>query len=832
MIEKKKFKKINYYFFPYFFISVLLLTIGISSCKSKEKFSKLDKNIGYNLLFITIDTLRADSLGCYGHESAKTPNIDYLAERGVRFENCYASVPLTLPSHVTIFTGREPITHNVRNNGRYFLNQEETTLAELMKSQGYITSAIISSFVLHSKFGLNQGFDYYEDSLDIQKMAGSSHTEITADVVYKKFTRWFETNHHHKFFSWVHFYDPHSPYNPPEEFKKGFENNPYDGEISFVDHFIGKIVEDLKTRKILDKTIIVLASDHGESFGEHNESGHGVFCYDVSLRIPLIFYNPSVFKEARVVSHRSRLVEIMPTILELFQIEVPAPINGCSFTQLLFKDVKKNAPMAYFESLFGKEEMNWAPLTGILYQNYKYISLPEPELYDLNIDPDEKTNLFKKKNRLARELDQKLKKYMLANSESKQTSKRDLTKSDIKKLESLGYISKDSQKSKEIIDPKKGIKVSNILNKASNSIRNKDYDEAEKILKTLSSDSIARKNPRVYDVYLGLYQKKGEPDRVLSILKEAIKLFPEVERFQTNLAIWYLRLGKYDESLNISEKVLQVNPKNSATLILLGKIYKKKGKIEDAISFYKKAQKIEPSNILLQIELGELLLDNGNAAESKRIIEAIFENNTMIDTAGDASVKSKLGLLLLKLNEYDRVITMCLQLLSRGQKSPEILNQLGKAYLKKGEFQEAEKAFQKALEMDKEDALSLSNLGTLNLTLFRVKKEKNFHIQAKEFYSRALKIDPRMITALNGLAVAHSFAGDQEKAISYWRKSLQVDPSFTDIYFNLGITYIKLGKKKQALKYLKQCKKKFYSRLSLREQRQLDNLISEISNGN
>jgi arylsulfatase A-like enzyme/Tfp pilus assembly protein PilF len=804
----------------------IFLIISLTSCKKKPAY-KLDENVPYNLLIITIDTLRADRLGCYGYKKAETPNIDRLAQKGVRFENCYSSIPLTLPSHCSIFTGREPITHNVRNNGSYFLDNREETFPELLKSHNYTTSAIVSSFILHSKFGLNQGFDYYDDSLDIKKMAGNPDVEITADVVYKKFRHWLDMNYHQKFFSWIHFYDPHSPYQPPGEYAKRFKNTPYNGEISYVDFHIGKIIEDLQAMKILDKTLIIITSDHGEAFGEHKEIGHGIFCYEETLRVPLIFYNPPAFKKGRVVSQRTRLIDIMPTILDLLRIEIPPDIKGHSFAQLLFEDVEVSEPAVYFESLFGKEEMNWAPLTGIISANYKYISLPEPELYDLNNDPMEKTNLYKKKNRLAKDMDQKLKKFMISNSGFKQSSKRDLSKDDIKKLESLGYISKDSQKSKIILDPKDGIQLINKLNNISYLIRSGKYEEANTSLKKISVDHRVIKNPKFYDISLELYRKKDEVTRIEAILKQAIEVFPEMERFKVNLALFYFRNRKLDKSEQLCENVIESNPKNTAAYILLGKIYKQKKKLNDAISYYKKARKIEPSNLMLQLEYGEMQFEMGHIGESREIINSIMANDALINKNDNPKIMSKIGFLLLQLNEYDRVITMCLQLLSNGEKSPDILNQLGMAYFKKGEFQNASDAYQKAFEHDKKNPLTLSNMGTLNLTLFRLKKDEKFLSQAVEFYARAVESNPETVTALNGLAVAYSFAGEREKAISYWKKALSLDPEHTNIYFNLGITYLETGNKKKALEYLNKCKEKFYSKLNSREQHQLDILIKE-----
>jgi arylsulfatase A-like enzyme len=293
-----------------------------------------------NVLIITLDTTRADVLGCYGNQQVKTPHLDRLGRQGIRFENCYSPVPLTLPSHCTIFTGKYPIGHGVRNNGTFYLNDNHHTLTEIYQKKGYHTYAVISAFVLLSKFGLKQGFDVYDDSLDSYKIVNTFNSEITADAIYEKFSTWFTENWQQKFFAWIHFYDPHSPYQPPQQFfkKEDIRNKEalYRGEVSFMDVYIGKIMEDLEKKDILDKTLVVVVGDHGEAFGEHREyAGHSVFCYQENIRVPFFLFNPSIFKEPAVVRDRVSIADIMPTLLELSGLETDEGIQGKSLVSLL-----------------------------------------------------------------------------------------------------------------------------------------------------------------------------------------------------------------------------------------------------------------------------------------------------------------------------------------------------------------------------------------------------------------------------------------------------------------------------------------------------------------
>ena len=351
----------------------------------------------FNLLLITIDTLRADRLGVYGDTQAETPRLDALARSGVRFVNSYSHVPLTLPSHGSLFTGRYPFTHGVRNNGNYFLPDEEVTLAELMAQRGFATRASVATYILSAKFGLGQGFASYDDALTGGDLIRGFSSEVPADQISAGFGNWLRDQPlDQPFFAWVHFYDPHQPYRPPTPFAERFAEDPYRGEVAFVDREVGTLLDALAAREITEKTIVVVTSDHGEGFGEHGEVGHGLLAYEEDLRVPLIFAAGSQLTP-KTIHRRVRLVDLMPTLLDLYRIEPPSGMQGESFASWL---TTPSGPAAdperdvYFESMLGREENNWAPLTGLIVGPHKYFSLPERELYDLEQDPDESENLF------------------------------------------------------------------------------------------------------------------------------------------------------------------------------------------------------------------------------------------------------------------------------------------------------------------------------------------------------------------------------------------------------------------------------------------------------
>jgi arylsulfatase A-like enzyme/Tfp pilus assembly protein PilF len=583
---------------------------------------------GWNLLVITLDTTRSDHLGAYGYRPAQTPNIDRLAREGIMFLNCRTSVPLTLPSHSSLFTGRYPIAHNVRNNGTYFLRASEQTLAETLSGRGYDTRAVVASFVLMAKFGVNQGFALYDDSLETHTIVRNFKSEIPADRVYEKFSGFLGQSAGRRFFYWLHFYDPHTPYHPPLEFARRFPNNSmglYDGEIAFMDVWVGRVIDDLRRQGVLDRTLVVVAGDHGEGVGEHQEYGHGVFCYEEMLRVPLIIYAPGLFARPRQVGARVNLVDVMPTVLDLLEVKAPAAVQGRSFLPLIRGRSEKSERESYFESLYGQQEMNWAPLTGLIADHYKYISLPEPELYDLQADRGEKQNLLQRKNLLARQMDKELARFVAAHSQSGGDTRRELSDSDRAELQALGYISSFSDRSASTMDPKKGILIDNRLKQVSRMLNAQKLDEAEEALRQLLADNPGLKMPHVYNMKYRLYSLRKDYNAALNTMREAIEEFPDVEQFRQTLALALFDMGVYDKAEKRCREILERNPRSTRVLLLLGDIREKQKRPAEAAEFYERALAVEPQNVSLRLKYAELLIT------LRQFEKAVAEYNQLLE---------------------------------------------------------------------------------------------------------------------------------------------------------------------------------------------------------
>ncbi len=794
---------------------------------------------GLNLLFITLDTTRADHIGAYGYQNGQTPTLDSLARQGVMFENCYTSVPLTLSSHCSIFTGRYPLGHLVRDNGAFFLGENETTLAEKMKENGLAdrTFAVISSFVLMSKFGLKQGFDVYDDSLKTDELLNTYDSEIPADQVYAKFSRWFKAQQSQSgnFFAWVHFYDPHVPYNPPPEFQKRFPKSQiglYDGEIAYTDFQVGKILGDLKLAGVLDKTLVVITGDHGEAFGEHGEFGHALFCYEENLKVPLIFYNTRLFPAGNRVPGRVNLVDIMPTLLDLYGITYPGNMHGTSFITLLDHGQERGERTFYIESMHGQEEMGWAPLTGIIDGPYKYISLPEPELYDLASDANEKVNLFLKKNLLAKTLDKKLQGLVKTYSNRTLSNKtnpyssRALSETDKKHLQSLGYISAFSGTTSTNLDPKKGILLKNEMEKIDGDIDAGRLDIAEAELDKIIAADPGKCLPQHFGSLNRIYQQTNRQHLVIPNLQKAITVFPKNDNFKINLATEYFKKQQHQEAEQAAVTILKNDDKFTRAYILLAKIRELQDRDIEAVAILEKALLVEPQNVSLKISYAQLLGKTNRLAQAAEICRGLLADPVV---TSNNETKSKLAIVLTEIHQDEPAFKLLTEITGAQQDNGEAWNHLGILYFRRGDYQKSLAAYQQSIALADQEAPTYNNLGTLYLTLFLKEKDPRRFGQALDSFNKALALNPDLTSALNGRGSALKFARRLPEALRDWQRAIEIKPSFIDVYFNIAVTYLELHKKKEALIYLQRCKGKFYSQLPPSTQQRLDRLISQAS---
>lgn len=410
------------------------------------------KDRPWNVLLVTFDTTRADRIGCYGNARIQTPTLDRLAADGIRFAQAMTAVPITAPSHTTILTGVYPPAHGVRDNGLFVLAPENLTLAEMLHDAGYATAAAVGAFPVTSQFGLDQGFDLFDDHVTglVEDYLGRRTTpkdrlffdERRAAQVNEAVMPWLTDHADQPFFVWVHYFDAHQPFEPPPPFDQMYANDLYNGEIAYADSRLGFLLDHLRKLGVLDRTLVVMTADHGEGLGEHNELTHAVLAYSATVHVPLIIRPPAGTAPAGVVvDSRVGTVDIVPTILDLLGLESPIDVQGRSLTPLWRTEhAPPPHPLQYAENLSPSLTHGWGELRVLFDDDLKYIHGPRPELYDLSNDPGELHDLSAQRpddvSRLHGELDDLLQTISVTGA----STAIDLEPEDRQRLEALGYL--------------------------------------------------------------------------------------------------------------------------------------------------------------------------------------------------------------------------------------------------------------------------------------------------------------------------------------------------------------------------------------------------------
>ena len=489
--------------------TVLAATVLIGFLLLRQRqpdFARLRGGREFNVILVTVDTLRADRIGCYGHPLVKTPTMDAFAASGIRFEDCIAQVPLTLPSHTTILTGTLPIHHGVRDNGGFVVPSELVTMAESFKARGYATSAFVAAYVLDSKWGLDQGFDTYFDKFDLSRFEKISLGEVQrpANEVLDEALGWLERNKDGRFFAWIHLYDPHTPYAPPEPFAGEYPQSPYLGEIAFTDSQLARLKDFIDHSGLADRTFLVLAGDHGESLGEHQEQTHGFFVYQAALHVPLIVVTPFAGLRGVTSGETVGLVDILPTVCDMTGIPVPAGVQGRSLVPSFFRPGAETDRLAYAETFYPRYHYGWSDLRSVQDGRFKLILAPVPELYDLDRDPGEEKNLVYLEKDVFKDLSARAEALMEAAGQN--ALEVDLGKVDQEtreKLAALGYVGSFTDTSKlsgkKLADPKDKIVIFNELSRAREAGLGGDTEEAVRTIQAIIAE-----DPTIADAYFSL----------------------------------------------------------------------------------------------------------------------------------------------------------------------------------------------------------------------------------------------------------------------------------------------------------------------------------------
>jgi arylsulfatase A-like enzyme/Flp pilus assembly protein TadD len=515
-------------------------------------FARLRGDRDFNVILISVDTLRADRVGCYGFDRIETPTMDLFAERGVKFDNCYAPTPLTLPSHTTLLTGTQPIFHGVRDNGGFLVPPELTTMAELFKARGYDTAAFVAAYVLDSKWGLDRGFDYYFDQFDLSRYEKISLAMVQrpADEVLDEALTWIDKKKNERFFAWIHLYDPHTPYEPPPPFNTKYPHHPYLGEIAFTDSQLARLWTFLEGRDLLDDLLLVFVADHGESLGEHEETTHGFFVYQGAIHVPLIFVTPFPELHGVSTSQVSGLADILPTVCEMTGLPVPPEVQGRSLVPRFFRPGKTERAFAYSETFYPRFHYGWSELKSIQDDRFKLILAPVPELYDIVNDPKEQKNLVYLEKKTYETFTAHAERFIEeAGQGALEVDLQKIDEETREKLAALGYVGAfvDPAKSrgKRLGNPRDKIGIFNDLSRAREIGMSGRAGEAVRII-----ESIIAEDPDVTQAHFTLgniHFKEHEFEKAIAAFKTALDLKPDDTFAAINIANSYLSLGRFDD---------------------------------------------------------------------------------------------------------------------------------------------------------------------------------------------------------------------------------------------------------------------------------------------
>jgi arylsulfatase A-like enzyme/Tfp pilus assembly protein PilF len=626
-----------------------------------------------NVVVVTLDTTRADRLGCYGFKGIETPNLDALARDGVVFENETATVPLTLPSHSSIFTGLVPPHHGVRDNGGFVLAESKTTLAERLKAAGYTTGAFVAAWVLEGRWGLNQGFDHYGDQFELSKykVLSLGTVQKPGDEVMDEALAWLEGVKTKKFFTWVHLYDPHTPYEPPEPFKSRYPGQPYLGEIAYADKVVGRLVDWLRENDILGKTLIVVTGDHGESLGEHGEAAHSYFIYDSTTRVPLIVRTPWGL-QGRVKAQTSA-VDIFPTILDLVGLPAEPGIDGKSAARLLFDPGAPEARVAYSETYFPRYHFGWQHLRSLRDGAWQFVEAPTPELYDLEHDPAELNNIYKANSRRGEAMRQQLQ-ALAGGGVQKAPEKQKLDPDTLQRLAALGYVGNvvDVDPDALLPDPKDKLPIFQLMNAA---------------------------------------KADGQDDRTeeaVAKMRQAIALDPGIVDAHLTLGTWLAKLNRPDEAIAEYRRVLELKPDNDLAMLNLAYVYRGRGQNEAALEGYRAVLRLDPKNTQARYHLATLYLDLGRRADAEAEFKATVAANPNLGAAWNSL--GALAFVKGDLDEADRLVRRGLDLEKRVRFGAYNLARIAEA---RGQRPQAEQLYRRELEIYPDHGKARFNLAQL-----------------------------------------------------------------------------------------------------------------------
>ncbi len=755
------------------------------------------------MVLISIDTCRADHLSCYGYDRQTTPNIDAIAQDAVLFKRTMTPIPLTMPAHSSMFTGTYPPVHGARLNEGYHLADSNVTLAEIMKSRDFETAAFVGAFPLDSRFGLNQGFDTYDDQYPVT--GDSQHdNQRTAGEVTRPAVAWLEENSKNPFFLFLHYFDPHRPYDPPPPFDVTYAEDPYAGEIAYVDSCIGQVVDKLRTLGLYDNTLIIVTGDHGEGLGDHGEVQHGFLIYQSTMQVPLIIRVPKGDHRGIQVDEAVSLVDIMPTVLGLIGLDVPRQVQGVNLSDHLDgRPAPERLTPIYGESLW-PDLFGCSSLHGIVDGSWKYIRSPRPELYDLSQDGGETANVTDQEPEITRRLHARLEESLKAMESAATGHDSELVDREaVKRLESLGYLGGGGVRTEAVFDasledPKDFVATFEQYSLASGMFHERRFGEARQ-----ECLAIVSLRPRlVFPHWLlgeialaeGHAATAGQHfSTAMSILTEAkdastqLPLTVEAQSYwmaicHHGLGAVLMSEGKLEQAVEQFKLALLADSQLLQAYSRLGLALQQQGKIDEAIRCYQQALELQPGEANVHLNLGGLLQGQRKMVEAISHYEEAVQNKPDFAEAHHAWAGALLGL--------GRPV----EAVKHYQEAVRIKPDFAEAHLAwgnllqgVGRFEEAVKHYQETVRIKPDFAEGHYNWGNALQGLGRFE-------EAVQYYQEAVRLNPDDSEARYNWANALQPLGRFEEAVGHYQEALRIRPKFANAHNNLGKAFENLAR--------------------------------------
>ena len=728
-------------------------------------------------MLVTLDTTRADRLEPYGAEDVATPVLGRLAQQGIVFENAVAVAPITLVAHTSILTGLNPFEHGVRNNGIQYVPQELTTLAERLREKGYRTAAFVSAAVLDRRYGLDQGFEVYDDDLSAGRdRRPRSVADRPAEATVAAASAWLEgVADDERYFLWVHFYDPHAGYSPPPPYRDDYRERLYDGEIAYTDAQLGQLLEHPRITRG-EEPIVAVIADHGESLGEHGEQTHAILAYDSTLHVPWILRLPEGPAGIRVKPTVGQ-IDVMPTLLGLLGFDVPEEISGRDLVPVIDGRATGPEPAYYSETYLPFYTYGWSKLRALRQGDWKLIAAPKPELFHIGKDPRELTDVYQRQPGPAHDLERDLGEMLAAVDDAEKEATLAIDSEATEKLRSLGYLATGSGRrdtAGERPSPMDMIDLHVGMEQARALLEDRLFGQATQKLR-----DVLRRDPDNLAALIDLaaaLEGQGKTDEAVRIVERGLEIDPEYQRLHLSLSRLEAQRGNPEQALQLAELAYQKDAKNPEAVVWLASMLTRANRFPETKAILESGLETIPEHPWLNLSYARMVeMREGRLEEAETRLRRALDRDPFL-----ASGWNLHGQLLDRTGRSLEAVESYRKGLERQTDSGELHGALGHLLARLGEHAEAEQHLREAIR------LTPRFRADLYVSLGGLLAEAGRYTDAQAEYEKVLAVEPKHPGARNNAAIALFRSGQLDQAEAQLQELVAEFPAMADGHNNLA----------------------------------------------